>query len=190
MGGYRLLGLGARRSCLAEEVIVRHAVLVLELVDELLVEECEDVVVFQLDLIGLERPLGLAEHGQRAQVPRPQVLGASQRTVGDDAGFLERLLHVRAQRRDRAKAATVVRDHERHTVDREHLEAVLGNVGNLADALPAHDASLVSRLPRLAPLATAALTPVRRKSRRATLLRSASATPCRADGCRDAPPAL
>src|SRR5262245_13736204 len=102
VGGYRLLG---RRSCLAEEVIIGHVVLVLERVDELLVDECEDVVVFQLDLVGLERPLGLAEHGQRAQVPRPQVLGASQRAVGDDAGFLERLLHVWEQRSDRAKAA-------------------------------------------------------------------------------------
>src|SRR5262245_20829792 len=117
------------------------------------------------------------------------MLGASQRAAGDDAAFLERLLHVRAERRDRAKAATVVRDLEHHTVDRELPQAVLGNVGNLADALPAHDASLVSRLPRLAPLATAALAPVRRESSRATLLRSASATPCRAGGCRDALPA-
>jgi hypothetical protein len=70
-GGYRRLGLERNVSGLAEEVIVRHVVIVLEFVDELLVDEGEDVAVFQLELVGLERPLRLADHVERVQVPRP-----------------------------------------------------------------------------------------------------------------------
>ena len=176
MGGYRLLGLGARRSCLVEEVIVRHVVLVLELVDELLVDECEEVVVFQLDLVGLSgRSVSpsmaseLRSHDHRCLV---QVSAQSAMMPDSSSGSC-----MRTQRRNRAKAATIVRDHERHTVDRELLRPFSGT-----------SVTLQTRFQLMTPRSCrdlrhsqrAGIAPVRRKSRRATLLRSASATPCRA----------
>src|SRR5262249_17082152 len=94
--------------------------------------------VFLPDLVGLERPFRLALLFQRPQIPGPQMLGAGQHAAGHDAGFRERLLHVRADRRDSAKTLTVVHYYERNAVDIELFDSVLWDLIGLAYALPSH----------------------------------------------------
>jgi hypothetical protein len=66
------------------------------------------------------------------------MLGAGQHAAGHDAGFRERLLHVRADRGDSAKTLTVIHHHEQNTVNIELFDRILWDLGGLAYALPCH----------------------------------------------------
>src|SRR4051812_24925232 len=112
------------RSGLLEEVVVVHIIVGIELVDDLLVDERQHIFTILPDLIGPQRPFGLAELVERPEVPGPQMLGAGQRAVGDHAGLFQRLFHVRTDRRNGAEAAAVVYNDELYAIDPEFLQRI------------------------------------------------------------------
>ena len=131
-------------ASLEEVVVVRLGVL--EFVGQFLLDIREDRTIFLLDLIGLQRPLGLPLHLKCLEIPGPQMLGTGQDTADHHAGFRQRFFHMRTNRWNRAIAGAVVHEQDGNAVDVKFLDGVLCNLVGPADPLPRHFfASLVLR---------------------------------------------
>src|SRR5262245_9379809 len=129
-------------SALAEEIVV-HVVFSFEFVGEFAIDAREQLTAFLLEVISLERPLGLSLHIQRLQIPRPQMLTAGHDAARDNARLFQRFFHMRADRRNGTESGAVVDDEDLDPIDLEFPDGILGHVAWLADAPPGHAPSLV-----------------------------------------------